>query len=203
MESLEEHPVLRKRMIVLIPEGTVKNFRLAQQIYQLALRTNSEVLYLAFSTDDDRWTVVREMATLTALTSNDNFPARSKIILSNDWINEIREYYRPGDRIVCQVEQMIKNNSHKMIPIQDLLSEEFHGPITTISGFYHPLRMLSKKWLYSLMFWLGCLTILVAFGALEMSINNGIQGFARNILLIIVMAIEIGILSIWNRVLKI
>ncbi len=78
-----------------------------------------------------------------------------------------------------------EEGAFKTIPIEDLLSEEFDRTRHHISGLYHPWQALSRKWLYGLVFWLGCLLILAGFGFIEFQIDLDCKAFTRTALLLI------------------
>lgn len=203
MNSLFETE-LKRRLIVLVPEGLASNSDLAQNIYQMALNDHCDVLYLAFVSDEDnRLMVLRNLATLKALTIADSVVVHSKLTQTENWLAAVRESYRPGDRIVCHAGHVIRKGAFKTIPIQDMLSEEFNGPITAISGIYHPWQALSRKWLYGLLFWLGCLLIGAGFGFIEFQIDHGLQGFTRTAVLLVMWTLEVGTFLAWNHIPKI
>ena len=202
MDSIE--PVSKKRLIVLVPEGLAGNSDLAQKIYWMALRDQCDVLYLAFVDAEEKMlSVSRSMATMKALTSGDLVVVHSKLTYTHDWLKTLRDFYQPEDRIVCHEEQTVKNGFLKTTPIKDLLSEIFNAPIYPISGLYHPWQVLSRKWLYGLLFWIGFLVILAVFGLLEIQIDRTLQGLTRIVLLFIVLAFELGTFLVWNRMPKI
>jgi hypothetical protein len=203
MDSTAE-PASKKRLIVLIPEGLTDYSNLAHKIFRMALRDHSDVLYLTFVYDDEtRLTISRGMATLKALTASDLVMVTSKMTHPDDWLYTLHSVYQPGDSIVCHEEQFIRNGFLKTIPIHDFLSEGFKAPIYTLTGFYHPWRVLSRKWLYGLLFWMGCLVILAGFSIMEIKIDREIQGVARTALIFIVLAFEFGAFWAWNHIPKI
>jgi hypothetical protein len=194
----------KKRLIVLVPEGLAGNTDLTQKVYSMAVREHCDVLYLAFVYEEDNSLAVsRNMATMKALTSSDLVTAKSKITRTDNWLNTLKDFYQPEDIIVCHAEQIVRNGFLKTTPIHAVLSEIFKTPIQTISGLYHPWQMLSRKWLFGLLFWVGCMVILAAFSLLEIQIDRGIQGLTRTALIFIVLAFEFGVFWVWNHVPKI
>jgi hypothetical protein len=202
MDSVEL--VLNKRLIVLVPEGLAGNLDLAKKIYQMALRDHCDVLYLAFTDHEDNLLAVsRSMATMKALTVSELVKVNSKVTLTQNWLATLQGLYRSGDSMVCHAEQTVNNGFLKTAPIRDFLTEAFKTPIYTISGHYHPWRVTSKKWLYGLLFWLGCLVILIGFSLLEIQIDREIQGVTRSALFLIVLTLEFGSFWVWNHLPKI
>jgi hypothetical protein len=84
--------------------------------------------------------------------------------------------------------------------MNELLSDEFKAPIVTITGLYHPWHALTRKWLLGLVFWLGCLVILGAFGLLEFQVDRTVQGAAGTVLIFIVLAGEFAAFWAWNHI---
>ena len=193
----------KRRLIVLVPEGLSGNADLARKIFRMAQHNSSDVLYLAFVQEEELMlSVARGMTTMKALTTSETIDVNVCMTNSNHWLQVLRDEIEPGDTIVCHAEQMIRDRLFKTIPIQDFLKKEFSEAVISITGFYHPWQMLSRKWLYSLLFVIGCLVILFGFGALEIQIDQEVEGITRTILLIIVMTLELGVFWAWNHVPK-
>ena len=192
MDSLAE-PGLKKRLIVLVPEGLAGNPDLAHKIYWMAIRDRCDVLYLAYVYDEEkRLEISRSMATMKALTSGNLVMVNLKQTGSDDWLDTLRELYRPGDIIVCHEGQYVRQGFLNTVSVKDLLSSIFKTPVTMISGFYHPWQLLSRKWLFGLLFWIGCLVILSAFTLLEIQVDRTVQGAAGTVLIFVILAFEFG-----------
>jgi hypothetical protein len=142
------------------------------------------------------------MTTLTALTANEAVRVKYVLIQSNDWVSKIQEYCRPGDRVACLEGQMIKTGWMKTASVREVLENTLDAPVVLLSGVFHPWKTASRKWLFGLIFWLGCLVILAGFSLLEIQIDHGMQGFARTALILIVLSMEFGALWAWNHVPK-
>jgi hypothetical protein len=194
----------KKRLIVFVPEGAAGNPDMAKKIYWMALRDHRDVVYLALIDQyDQRDRVSRHIATMKALTADESVKVTSKYSLADEWLSTLNELYRPGDSIVCHEEQRIRAGFLATTPMHVWLSNLYKAPIHTISGFYHPWRVLSHKLLYSLAFWVGCIVILGFFSFLEIQIDQTVKGLAHSILLFVALAFEFGSLLVWNRFTKI
>ncbi len=143
------------------------------------------------------------LATLKALTANDVVAVKSKLIQADDWLSALQENYQPGDIIVCHEEQYLRNGFLKVISARSFLLETFKAPVYWISGFYPPWQVLSRKWLYTLLFWVGCLVILAGFSLLEIQIDRNVQGVYRTALILIALVFEFGAFWAWNHLPKI
>jgi hypothetical protein len=91
----------------------------------------------------------------------------------------------------------------KTKPVSAALADDFNAPVETISGFYHPWQALSKKWLYTLLFWLGAAVILAAFSILEIQIDQTVQGVFRTALILIALCLEFGAFWALNQLPKV
>jgi hypothetical protein len=200
LDTHTEHPIAKRRLIVLVPQGLAGNSDLARKVFWIAIREHCDVLYLVFvDHEDEKLGVLRSMATMKALTADANLVASSKLTHSDTWLAALREIYRPGDQIVCHDEQYIRTGFLKTIQIHEAIADSFAAPIHSLSGFYHPWRQLSRKWLFGILFWLGCLVILSLFSMLEFQIDQTIQGLARSILIFIALVAEFGAFWAWNH----
>ncbi len=204
MDSSEPDSVRKNRLLVLVPEGLAGNLDLAKKIYWMAFRSHYDVTYLAFvDNGDERLAISRSMATMKALTGDRGITASMILTPSHNWLNTLRENYRPGDKIVCHDEQYFRTGFLRAIPVCDALADIFAAPIESISGFYHPWHVLSRKWLFTLLFWLGIAVIFTLFSILEIQIDQTVQGFARTTLILIVLFLEFGAIWTWNHLPKI
>ncbi len=194
----------KKRLIVLIPEGMAGGSELAKRIYGLALREQCDVIYLGFVYDEaKKLSVARNMATLKALTASDEVLAGSRLTSSDAWSETLRTMLRPGDTLVCHDEQHIRQGLFTSLPVRQVLAAEFKAPIYSISGFYHPWVALTKKWLWGLLFWVGCLAILAAFSILEIQVDHAMQGLSKAVFIAIMLAAEFTAFLTWNKLPKI
>lgn len=202
MLSITNHE-LKNRLLVLVPEGLVDEAGLAQKVYALALRDHRDVLYLAVVEDpDNRLSVMRRMATLSALTSSEAVNVKSILFQTRDWVQSLRDYYRPGDRVACLASQTLHMGWQKTIPVREALEKALDAPVLELAGVYHPWKTASRKWLLALLFWVGCLAILAGFSMLEFQIDHAIQGVARTALIMIALTVEFGAFWAWSHMPK-
>jgi hypothetical protein len=203
MDSTLE-PGLKKSLIVLLPEGLTGSSDLAKKIYWLATRDHCDVFYLAIVDDEQtKLSVARHLATLKALTFSQQIAVNSKISNSAEWLNTLKGLFRPGDMIVCHEEQYVRNGFMNATPMKAILSETFKAHIYTLTGFYQPWHVLTRKWLLGILFWVGCLAILGGFGLLEIQIDRTVQGAAGTALIFVILAFEFAAFWAWNHIPKI
>jgi len=195
--------IAKKRLIVLVPEGLAGSADLVKKIYWMALRDHCDVFYLALVDEEEiQLTVVRGLATMKALTANPEIAVASKIVPASRLVSALRDLHQPGDVIVCHDGQFVRDGFMRAIPIHDLLVGVIKAPTVTLTGFYHPWQQLTRRWLLGLVFWLGCLVILAAFGVLEFQVNRLVPGLTGTLLIFVLLAGEFAAFWAWNHIPK-
>ncbi len=191
----------KKRLIVLVPDCLADNMGLAHKIHWMAIRDACEVYYLTLVDDYEKMLAVsRCMATVKAVTAGNWLVVNSRVTETKEWLQTLRDIYRPGDIIVCHEEQLVKQGPLKTIPASEFLRETFHLPVYTISGFYHPQQVQVRHWLVSLLFWIGCLVILGIFTLLEIQMDQVAQGITRVMVLTFLVLFEVGAIWTWSSI---
>jgi hypothetical protein len=203
MDSISDFS-LNRRMIVLVPEGLSATSDLAKKVYWMALRDHCDVVYLGFVYDEEKkLSVMRNIATLKALTTGETVRVSSRLTSSDAWNSTLQDMLRPGDIIVCHDEQFIRNGLFSSVTIRDMLASTYKGPIYSMNGFYHPWVVLTRKWLWGIVFWAGCLAILAGFSFLEIQVDQTVQGLSKAVLIGVILAFEFSAFWAWNHIPKI
>lgn len=191
------------RLIVLVPDSLVDDLGLARKAHWLAIRYEQELLFLTLVDEEEKMLAVsRRMATMKAIASGNWLVVQSRLTETTHWLSTLREIYHPGDRIVCHEEQLVKAGFLKTQPLSEYLANNFGAPTCTLSGFYQPGRVQALRWLNSLAFWIVCLLIIAGFGYLEFTVDHGLRGFARLLILSVMVVFEFGLLWAWNKITK-
>jgi hypothetical protein len=189
------------RLLVLVPDGVVNGIAFAHKIHWMAAQEQRDVLYLAlYENNESKLTAMRWMVTMTAVTRDSSLGVETKLVAVCDWLKVLQEEYRAGDVILCHAEQQAQVRFGKMMPLRDFLQTRFQAPISTIAGFYQPEQILATRYRHNLLFWLGCLVMLVGFSFLEFRVDFGTNGFIRPMLLITLIALEMGLIWAWSHV---
>jgi hypothetical protein len=190
----------KKRLIVLLPESLAGRADLARAVHQLALQNGADVLYLTLVDDDEKTlTVARSMATMKAITSDTHLTVYSKLVATHSWLKMLHEIFRPGDLVVCHVEQTVRKGTFSTRPISEFLLETLEAPVITVAGYYHPQREQIMHLLNNLLAWVGFLAIVVAFTLLEFNLDSTIHGVTHTILLVLLVTVEFGAVLVWNK----
>lgn len=193
----------KKRLIVLLPESLAGRTDLAHQINWMASLQSFDVLYLPMVEDDSNpLDISRRMATMVAATIGEPMQVSSRVIARRGWLDSLREFYLPGDLLVCMAEQNVKTGFMHAVSMQDYLQTVLQIPCRAVSGYYHPAHDRVRQWLLTMVFWLVALAILVGFTMMEINIDQTLHGFIRSALLILVVSLELGILMFLARIPK-
>jgi hypothetical protein len=199
MEKVAETPIY-KQLIVVINEDLANNSKLAQAIHWMGANDNCSILYLVpVERLDNMLTVSRNMTTMKAITAGNRLQVSVKTVLSEDWLKTLKKVVKPNDIIVCQEEQTVVNGRFKPEALGDFLSEKFNNPVQTMSGYYHPVQTMAKKWLHELIGLLGVLVILGVFTWLQITVDKALADPYASIYIMITFMIEIGLVIIWHR----
>ncbi|HEX9019364.1 MAG TPA: hypothetical protein VF806_09260 [Anaerolineaceae bacterium] len=200
MESLVELSE-KKRLIVFVPDYRAENLELAHKAHWIAMHHRYDVLFLALvDTEDEMLGAARMLATLKAVTSENWLTTTSRVVTNRDWLTALQEIYQPGDAILCHAEQVVKNGFLTTLPLNDYLRDHFEGAVYTLSGYYQPRQVQVRRWLHSLLFWIGCLVIFAGFSALEMQLDLHTLGITRTLTMVIVVLFEFGAIWVWSGI---
>lgn len=199
MDFVTENSISRQ-LIVVINEELANNSKLAQAIHWMGANGHCSVLYLVpVSRPENMLTVSRNMATMKAVTSANRLPVSAKTVLSEDWLKTLKKVIGPNDIIVCQEEQTVLNGHFKPEALGDYLSEKFNNPVQTMSGYYHPVQTIAKKWMHELIGLIGLLVILGVFTWLQINVDEALADPYGSIFIMITFMIEMGAIIIWQK----
>lgn len=191
----------RPRLIVLLPTGLEGNLALARSVHQLARQNQADVFYLMLVDDDEQTLQIsRALATMKAITADGNLSVGSRLVSTPDWLAALRSIYRPGDTLVCQAEQTVRNGFLRVRPLDEFLVDLLPAPVLTLHGFYHPQRQQIRDWTNGLLHWAGFLLIIAAFTLLEIKFEPTVHGTVHAIVLGVFITAEFGAVLLWNRI---
>jgi len=193
-------PAVSRRLIVLVPADLKDIAGLAHKTHWLAEQQQRDVLYLSLTDEEDDLSVTRMLATMEAITRDTWLRVHSMTVEAENWVEAIRQVYQPGDTLVCHEGQVEESGLWSTIPLRQRIEKEFRAPVSTLQGFYSAPQAHSRRWLHSLMFWLGSAVILAGFSYLEFSIDHWISGVARGVILMILVLLESGLIYKWNEI---
>jgi hypothetical protein len=141
--------------------------------------------------------VSRSMTEIKAITADQWLNVKSVISMTQGWLGTLKVLFQPGDMIVCQEEQSISPRHFSTLPLGDYLRDSCKYPVTTVAGFYHPVRVQANQWLHQIRFWAGVIVILAGFFVLEANLDTMAQGMAHLLLMAFIVVFEIGAVAAW------
>lgn len=191
----------RDRLIVIVPQSLAGSVALAQNIYRMAVREACDVLYLILVGErETSQAAERGSVMMVAQTADEHISAESKLVEARGWETSLRSVYRPGDRIVCHMEQAAKSGSAQTLSMEQFLHTEFPAQIITLEGFYDPRKEEARPWYRSLLFWGVTLVVLALFTLLEIRMDRLLDGWNLKLVLSLLWMLELGTVLAWSAV---
>lgn len=188
-------------MIVIIPQVLAGNLKMAHRVYWMGIREECDILYLVLVDQPaDRMRVTLRSATMTAGLSGSAMDVDFQVVDRRRWLKALRAVYRPGDRMICHKEQMVKTGLTRFSPLEAFLKEKFSARVTALEGYYDPRQDQIQQWGKSLLFWAVTLLILAGFFALEWQSRLWVHGWAHKLILALLNMLEIGSVVAWSKV---
>jgi hypothetical protein len=187
-----------RRLLVLVPAlGTAHD--LASRIWQMAVPAKAEVLFLAVTRNRRKeYDLYRYLATLAALTRDDQVHVAIRSEEGKSWIEALRELEQAGDLIVCHAEQSISDWAWRKRELASIISQTLKVPVCVLSGFYPELPPDSPGYARQLFKATVPLGIIIVFSLLQLQIEQLPLNFAYYSLMIFSVLVELSLLFIWN-----
>lgn len=190
------------RLLVLIPDQDTDETKLARRIWGLASPRHLAVVYLSLTSDAlTEARARRRLATLAAVTRDDWVNVQTQLLVGADWGRAVRAWWRPGDLVVCHAEQMVPDGWLGMWrrPLGQMLALTLKAPVYLLTGFYESLPIPTARRLNRIMSWSIPLLILIGFFLIQVQIEQQVTGWLRTTLLSASVALEFGLVGLWNR----
>jgi hypothetical protein len=125
------------RMVVLIPSVEMTDdFSLTRFLWQLASPKNVSILFLALAEDYETENMLRrKLTTLAAITRDSRVSTDVVVSSSSTWLDAIRSVLRPGDLVICNLEQTARKGWFSTEPLVLNLKKYLKVPVLPISGY--------------------------------------------------------------------
>ena len=185
---------LASHLIVLVPDD--EDYTAAtRRIWELANAHYASVQFLGLCKDvEDEPSLRRRLVTMSALVKDGNVSAEAKVEIGTNWVDFVKRNYQTGDMIVCFEEQRA-GLLHR--PLSQILESNLNFPVYILSGLY-PQKSKSN-WLSQVIVWSGFIGIIICFGILQVKIVQLPKDWFQNILLILSVIPELGLIWVWNN----
>jgi hypothetical protein len=140
-----------------------------------------------------------QLSDLIALTRGFPVKVESELILGKNWVDAVCEVWQPGDLVICYAGQTISMPGGTRYPLSVALSNRLDAPVFALTGLYREPLHRSRTRATEAAWWGIALALVAAFGVLQIRISQHVMGWANQILLILSVLAEVGLLWIWNQ----
>jgi hypothetical protein len=189
-----------RRLVVLVPEGALDEAALARQVWALAAASARVVLYLGLSHGaGDEPLVRRRLASLAALTRDDQLIVRTRLATEPNWLAAARAVQLPGDEWACAAGQAAPRwGPFGRQPLSAALAARLGGQVHDLAGVAAEPRagQAGRAWLS---FWAGAAALVAFFFWLEVRLSHLPDNPGRMALVLLVVVAEFAVLGWWAR----
>lgn len=198
MSILPTLPSPVTRLIVLVPPASIDEMLLARRIWTLALKTRSDVLYVALVRDADEESYARRsLALLTSITRDDRLQVASQTIFGSSWLKALRPLVQSGDVIVCVAGQTVKRLGRSALPLNDQLAAAF-GEVVYVLNDVGSDQISPRREIWPLIHSAVPFAIVAGFLEFQMWVTTQlIRGAASNAVLALSVMVEFSLIWLW------
>jgi len=200
LAGLTDPDIFPMRLVILVPGQGLEAPALTQWLASPVSLHQPSILFLSVVQSLNEEPCARlQLLDLTALTSGFPIKVESELIMGKSWVDAVCEVRQPGDLVVCHAGQTISVPDAARYPLSVALSNRLDAPVLVLTGLYreslhHPrTRATEAAW------WGVALALVAAFGVPQAWISQHVMGWAHQILLILSVLAEVGLLWIWNQ----
>ena len=198
--GLADRGIFPMRLVILVPGQGLEVLALAQWIATSVSPIQPGVLLLSVAQNWDEEPCTRlHLSDLIALTRKLPIRVESELIMGQQWTDAVCEVWQPGDLVVCHAGQTISTPGAARYSLGVALSNWLDAPVLVLTGLYREPLPSSRPYVMEVTWWGVALAMLAAFGALQIWITQHVMGWANQILLILSVLAEVGLIWIWNH----
>lgn len=180
-------------LIVLVP-ANVDSKGAIRRIWEIAQAAGIHVRLLSLCENPaEEPALRRELVLMASLLQDGGIHTEAKVEIGKNWIDAAKANYETGDIVVCFAEQH-SGLLHK--PLSEFLGSILHAPVYILSS--PPLQQLKSDAHLQAIAWLGFMGIIIGFGILQANIVRLPEGWFQNILLLLSILPELGLIWVWN-----
>jgi len=182
-------------LLVLVPESGIDPTLAARAVWELATTLQCRVQLLGLSADAAHESALRrQLVIMTALIQDGEVSTQASLEFGNNWLGTVKEYMKPGDRVVCFHEQWT-GFPHR--PLGQMLESNLQATVYVLSGFdsLEPNRVV---WRSAALAWFGPIVIILAFFWAQMRLGTTPQGGFQSALFILSILLEGLTIWAWN-----
>ena len=181
----------------MAPPGLTDIAGLAARIHAAAQMRRLDVLYLGLLARPEDEPHLRRRLALLAACTRDNLGVRAeyRLAVAGDWPAWLGHNWRPGDLVVCHAEQRTRLRRQ---PLGHVLAAQWGYRVVMLAGFCQPEASWVARAARGLAFWAGALVFVLAFFALQVSVQRQFHSAIQTVLLALTVLVEFSLLAAWN-----
>lgn len=187
------HAPLRstRRIVVLVPDGSLDEIALARRVWQLASSASLNVLFLGLSPDLERAAPVRRrLALLASAVQQDDVNARMSVVVGSNWRQAVGDLLQAGDLLVCLAGHNVPYYGIGRRKLGDSLAATFQAPVYLLGGIPIGNSPAFRQRVQTLGAWSLSIVILVAFAGLQIWLSQNINPRLSPILISLSIIVE-------------
>jgi hypothetical protein len=162
-----------RRLVVLVPDGSLDENALAHKIWRLASISSLQVLFLGLSSDEENAPYFRRrLALLAAAINQGEVRARANVVVGEDWNRAVKNVLHSGDLLVCFARHMIPYRAIGRRNIGEVLAASFDVPVYLLGGLQVGRSPTQFQLVRSILAWSLSIAVLLAFGVLQIWISQ-------------------------------
>ena len=182
-----------QRLIVLVPDLEWDYIPAIHRIWELANFQPARVLFISLCKDPKQeLSLRRALVILSAMVQDGKITVEMNVEIGMNWVDVVKRNYEMGDTVVCFAEQRV-GLLHK--PLSQILQSNLKIPVYILSGLYRQ----NSDWLSQVIVWSGFIGIMIGFYMLQVKIVQIHKDWFQNILLILSIIPELGLIWAWNN----
>ena len=188
-----------KRLVVLVPNQDIDVAPFSRRIWSLAFPDRLDILLITLPIDPDYLlTAERRLTTIAAILRDPRLHIETQVFSSRSWLKIARQVWQPGDLLVCPAEQDISTGIGKRTPLGLALASALKAPVYRLKGFYQHPKTGLPHWVKAIPYWVVLLATIAGFFKFEAMVDAAVKGWMGQVLLLIIVAIEIGLIYLWS-----
>jgi hypothetical protein len=181
-----------RRLVVLVPDGEIDESSLTRRIWQLAVSSNLNILYLGLASQETYVAYQRSrLASLASMTSGKEVRAQMSVSTEKSWLKALEKTWRPGDLLVCLESHKIPSAVVWRTPLGELLARSASVPVYLIGGLKIGLAPRQRQWIKEMLVWSAALLLLTAFFGLQVLLDRSSAKPLSTILICLSVFVEL------------
>jgi len=162
-----------RRLVVLVPDGSLDENALVHKIWRLASISSLQVLFLGLSPDQENAPYTRRRLALFAVAINQGqVRARSSVVTEGNWNQAVKKVLHAGDLVVCMNSHIVPRLGIGRWKLGEALATDFDVPVYLLGGLQVGRSPQFLQQARSVAAWGLSIAILLAFGGLQIWLSQ-------------------------------